>query len=89
MSSKPRRKTQPSAGFPDLGAVVLVEPWNNVAAGTRFDVLAPGENPRPGAVDPRRAATLIAQGLAKHPQLPLPEQAADQDQNDDEAGEED
>lgn len=44
--------------------IKLTKPWAGNKPGATFEVLAPGENPRPGAVDQARAATLIQQQLA-------------------------
>lgn len=44
--------------------IKLTKPWAGNKPGATFEVLAPGENPRPGAVDPARAATLLKQQLA-------------------------
>lgn len=42
----------------------LSKPWAGHKPGATLEVLAAGENPRPGAIDPARAATLIAQQIA-------------------------
>lgn len=42
----------------------LSKPWAGHKPGATLEVLAPGENPRPGAIDPARAAALVAQQLA-------------------------
>lgn len=44
--------------------ITLAKDWNHVPAGTVLAILGAGENPRPGAVDARRAAQLIADQLA-------------------------
>lgn len=38
----------------------LSKPWGPHKAGATLAVLAPGEEPRPGAVDPARARALVA-----------------------------
>ena len=50
--------------------IKLTKPWANHPAGAKFTVLATGENPAPGSVDPARAATLIADGLAAEESAP-------------------
>lgn len=48
----------------------LTKPWAGHKSGAELAVLAPGEDPRPGAVDPAKAATLIALHLAADPAAP-------------------
>lgn len=44
--------------------IKLIKPWAGHKPGAVLEVLAPGEDPRQGAVDPTRAAAMLAQKFA-------------------------
>lgn len=60
--------------------IVLERPWGGFAAGAELRVLGPGDEIRPGTVDPLRARTLLAGGLAIDPTEAAAKRAADADE---------
>lgn len=48
----------------DTPKITLTKRWSRFAAGAVLEVLTPGEEIRPNAVDAARAAQLVADGFA-------------------------